>query len=283
MFPVVLITIPLSLLGTLFNSISFSYFIKRRSKRLGNRLLMFLNFTDMIVTVSGTITASLYYYLETHDEGQSKIVEKVYEALTVIFASALLGTAFATCLVSVTRALAMTFPFYRIKKRYIFVSAILFITLNTVRQIVFVASGHVPEVRAIRKCVGLIGVILLLVIIIVVLISNIVSVCKLQQSRDCKDTRSKVKRENQKQATITVTLLSVIFCVLNSLYITGYIVNATSGSDKDTLFYIYTVWVFIPFNSVLNPIVYISRKRGMRDFLTEKIRSFSKKEWMKDA
>ena len=279
MFHVVLASIPICVLGTIFNSICFSFFISRRNKKLGDKLLILLNILDIAVCISGTITASLYFYLISHQH--STHLDRSYWVFTVVFSTGLSGTGFATCLLSFTRTIAMCFPFYKINSKYILTSITLFLLVQTVRQIVFAVNDKSQEGKIIQKYVGIIGIIILLLIIISVLVSNTVSIVKLrantyQWNVKKMDTNMSILRSNCRHATITVISLSVVFCVLNSLYISGYIINLYLGKGAELPFYHYTVWLFIPLNSVLNPVVYFARKRGVRLFMSQKLRSFSR-------
>ncbi|KAL5250838.1 hypothetical protein ACHWQZ_G016546 [Mnemiopsis leidyi] len=279
MFHVVLASIPICILGTIFNSLCFSFFIRRRNKRLGDQLLLLLNILDISVCISGTITASLYFYLIAHRH--STHLDRSYWVFTVVFSTGLSGTAFATCLLSFTRTIAMCFPFYKINRRYILFSILLFLLLQTVRQIVFAVNDKSEQGKIIQKYVGIIGIILLLLIIVSVLVSNTVSIVKLRantyQWKVKKiDTSKSRLRSNRRHATVTVITLSVVFCILNSLYISGYMVNLHLGKGEELPFYHYTVWLFIPLNSVLNPVVYFARKRGVRSFMSRQLRSLSR-------
>jgi hypothetical protein len=97
--------------------------------------------------------------------------------------------------------------------------------------------------------------------------ASLISVIWLQKSftqRDCNDT---VKR----RAAITVAIITALFCVLNIAFVCVYSyevlktsVNAQAGQYSN---YFKISLITIPLNSVLNPAVYVVRKRELRDFV----------------
>ena len=170
-------------------------------------------------------------------------------------------------------------PFYRINTTYILVSGATFLLVQVARQTVFALSDSWSGGRRVQQWVGNMGVVILLLIIVSVLISNLVSICKLRTSQrrlSRASANQAALQANPRHATITVITLSVIFCVLNSMYIAGYLVNLELGDGDDLPLYHYAVWLFILLNSVLNPLVYFTRKRGVRLFVTQQLRSFSR-------
>ena len=287
MLNVVLASIPICVLGTVFNVLCFCYFVRRTSRKLAKRLLMFLNVLDIAVCLSGTISAALYYFYLSPQLSNSHL-DTSYWVVTVVFSTGLLGTAFATCLISCTRSIVMCFPFYKINDKCVLLSILLFLILQTVRQTVFAVADALPGGKDIQKWVGITGIVILILIIVSVLVSNLVCILKLRtcQSETNRAHRNSASRrashsgdiaaERARRATVTVITLSVIFCVLNSLYIGGYLLNLYVGQGKELPFYRYTVWLVIPLNSLLNPVVYFSRKKGVRSLLTQHLRSLSR-------
>ena len=93
--------------GLILNIVWFSYFVKKENKHLGNRLLMFLNSFDFCVCVSGTVMTVMWsYYLHLVNQGIEEAYNfyaEYYRRCNTIYKFCVECTAFATCLLSVTR------------------------------------------------------------------------------------------------------------------------------------------------------------------------------------
>ena len=94
--------------------------------------------------------------------------------------------------------------------------------------------------------------------------SNVISAIRLVKSKD--ETREGRITELNKKATITVLILSVLFCSFNLAYVTflafyGYSIifpygRVTYSVIAIDMFYRFAVFIAIPLNSALNPITY---------------------------
>ena len=106
-------------------------------------------------------------------------------------------------------------------------------------------------------------------ITLVVIISNLILVVCLVRS-----TGSKGCTHNTRHATVTVLILSVLFCCLNSIYVGTEVTNnaviMTWVNPDWTPFHHHIIefalWMALPLNSMLNPVVYFCRKESMRDY-----------------
>ena len=106
------------------------------------------------------------------------------------------------------------------------------------------------------------------VIIGVGLITSGISVYHLRTSN-----RTTEGWEQKYRATVTVAILTSLAFVCNLTYLTAYVWNVllpNSAKKPDAHYYhayFRVIIMTIPLNSMINPLVYVARKREMRKFL----------------
>ena len=114
-------------------------------------------------------------------------------------------------------------------------------------------------------------------VILTVLCATILAVYKLTRA-GLQGATENVSRNNRK-ATWTVVILSVLFLVFNSILFAdtwaiianpGGVIN--EGRSESLMFY--GLFLAIPFNSSINPIVYLTRRSDMRQFFKQEIQKF---------
>ena len=164
------------------------------------------------------------------------------------------GTAYTTCLLSVTRTIALCRPFYQVNKRAIIFATVTFLSCVTVKHTVLelmynmsngnsssteLNSSSTADQQSPRPCcytmyntsykqdnvniaqnINIVNNYLLLctmsLIILLVVISNIMSVIKLLKNKN--KLGNKRITEINKRATVTILILSVLFCLFNIVY-----------------------------------------------------------------
>lgn len=260
----------LCIVGTLANTISLIYFVQKKNKTNGDKLLMLLNSVDLLLCACAavdTICLSLY---QSEDDARY-----AYAFMTFLIPYILLvdGTAYVTCILSVTRAIGIALPFYQIQgKLLVIVGIIVFLVTELIQVISFVllllrsrAGGILgPYVR----------IAISLLVLLIVLCAMVVAVHKLTK----KDIRAGERlSQNNKKATFTVVILSGLFFVFNSVFL-GMCINLFShgnilNNDTQALILIYIgLFIAVPLNSSINPIIYLVRKRDMREFFVQNFR-----------
>ena len=109
-------------------------------------------------------------------------------------------------------------------------------------------------------------------IIVVVLSSLIAAYWLLRKTKS--DIRGR-KSESNRQATITILILSVTFCLVNATFISAGVMAfciRTDVFEDSTYLRTYREIVFTLaqcLNSAINPMIYLTRKKDMRKFLLE--------------
>ena len=191
-------------------------------------------------------------------------IRNVTESLYMIFVE---GTGFITFLLSVTRCLSVSLPWHNIKGLYVAILSILFVGYTMIREIAFWIilladnKSYHPTVHA-AFILGGIGM-----MIISVLIVNLISIRNILRDRNITEN----SRETSFQATVTVAILSAIFCLLNTFYFVSMVLHfyfVYSGTKLDYNFaFNFGIFYAVPINSALNPLVYIFRKQEMREYI----------------
>jgi hypothetical protein len=248
MIPSAMVTI----LGTISNATSLSYFltqIKLNNRRtsteaLNRRLFILLNILDILVCIS--LTALLIAVISSEN---MLIGICVYS----FFMFAIMSTSFITCLLTVIRAISITWPHYGLNTKAVFVSVVLYsLMILTLENIL-------------RKPCLVMELIVLISLFLVVVLSNTLCIVKLMRSKI-----ASWKRE----ATITVGILSILYCTLNI----GFLVDFGTSifkcnvyeycpKEREPYVEMINMFVLLPLNSACNPIVYFARNAEMRKFL----------------
>ena len=179
------------------------------------------------------------------------------------------GTGYATLLLSVTRCISMYSPFYRMKNRPIVHASIAFfvylLTKNTICIVCFEISHPICQKLSEEHLKFAIGC-EMMCIIFIVLVTNVVAVVKLHT------TPTKLGQEtpnSNRNVTITVVALSAVFCCLNLFKYSVVIAARVTTDFRFATLYNVAIYVAIPLNSALNPVVYIVRTSSMRRYAVD--------------
>ena len=250
------------MIGTLANLTSLLYFIKKKDKTIGDKLLMLLNSLDLLLCFIATIETAILSYLQGgKDRG---VITYATLAIAIPYFLLIDGTAYVTCLLSVTRAIGIVSPFYQIRGRLLVILGIIVFVVIEVLQLGFFWL-HYPRL------------LVSLMVLFTVLCVTILAVYKLTRA-DLQGATENVSRNNRK-ATWTVVILSSLFLVFNSILlgVTWFIF----ANPRSVLFELqsqpltfFGLFIAIPLNSSINPIVYLTRRSDMRQFFKQEFRKF---------
>ena len=254
------ISISICAIGTMTNMASLIYFIKKGEKSLGDKLLLTLNRVDLLLCITAAIVSS------------SMLLAPLYLTdLLVAYLCVVDGTSYATCLLSVTRAIGIASPFYKIRgKLLIAVGGTFFVVMELAASLVPNFCSHYDYVV---KDIATARIAITLAIILAVLCATAVSVYKLTKKDITQEETEGTARSNKK-ATWTVVILSTLFIVFNSINIgtTAHLfIHGIYGMDYKSPWFRFGTLIAIPLNSAINPIVYIVRKSDMRAFFIQKL------------
>ena len=262
------------IVGTPANLVSLIYFFKHDRTTMGSRLLILLNSFDLLVCISA-VGANVFYNLGIHASN----VETLYMAediFKVLFKVSTLCTGFTTCLLTITRSISVVKPFYEINQFRVATASLVHATIVAVMEILLLVLFETERVpwdifSKAQYIVLIVELVDLIVIFLLVVISNIFSVASLRKSQSIFAVNN---HAIAKQATITIFILSTLFCSLNLAFIVSLLCNSTKVSIPPTVSWI-AMWLALPLNSALNPLVYIWRKEPMRRYLMDKIKCCS--------
>ena len=276
-------SVVLCLFGTLANLASLVYFIKKEEKSIGDKMLMLLNSTDLLLCICATIITLLFSAQVLQEDYENFIYLFLIAGFSLVYILLIDGTAYATCLLSVTRGISIAFPFYKIKgKSLVIVGIIVFIIIELIGPVSSVASFFAYSGSSvILRCIMVSRMVTSLLIILVVVSATVVAVYKLTRKGILGSAES-VDRGNIK-ATWTVVILSTLFFVFNSILL-GFTMTGVVYAYDDELGLesfpftstFFGVFFAIPLNSTLNPIVYLTRRSDMRQFFKQSFPKLSR-------
>ena len=241
--------------GAIFNylALSFFYHISRSKEREGREtflssMLLILASLDLFACF---IAMGRYLSMTSALEGKNENLGFTLFT-TLLFLSADI-TAFLTCIMTVTRTIGLLKPRYVVNRKLVYFSIFVY-------NVVMVTSSGMfkrfPTEASLAKFLILVS------ILASVVMSNIVCIYNLRQTRT---TRWK------RRATVTVAILSLVFCVTNIGYIGfyGWFSFAKSNFEIPYIYRAVFMSSLLPFNSAINPIVLIMRTKKMKSYLQQ--------------
>lgn len=244
-----------STLGIITNTLSLSYFIVRERKGMVNRMFIALNLLDLLVCLSAI---------------PAVINSTVVPALIYLTFSR--GTAYVTCLLTVTRYLSMVCPFYVVQKRRMVAVSFGYFLLEVTWFTIAVSKTRTRQGRMEFELSPERYIPLLFICLTIpfVLIFNLLTCYLLYKLRD--PSRPAVCR-TKKNACITVTILATFFTVFTLAYTVRAAIHMVDllrgnaqqiGTDDFTVDHKLLTWLPLTLNSAINPLVYAIRKKEMR-------------------
>ena len=246
--------------GIVANSVSLSYFTKKQNKGLGNRLLILLNCCDLAVCVMYLPTRIL-----NHIPGRNDWIAWI---VNILFEVTVGCSAFSTCLVSVTRTIKVCRPFYSMNGISVGISFLLYFLCSLGNEVAFMI---VTEIIGPRMAFYLVQPSSRMVIIVVVAFSTVITACCLLKKSEIEENNAADKRH----ATVTIFILSTVFCLLNLPFIASFITNFFFILEPTIRIAGYirhlqiASHIALLLNSVVNPMIYLARKEEMRKFVSD--------------
>jgi hypothetical protein len=181
-------------------------------------------------------------------------------------------TGFLTCLISLTRTVKVCNPFFPMKGVWAAVSFLLFFLYSLTRESALyflVFQKPVENVEKIVKYYPALYALVTLFNMITVVLSSIVTAYWLLYKTRYKRKISK----NNRHATITVLILSAVFFMMNTIFVSAAIISFGFGIKVIKFSKSLHAFIEIVFslsqclNSTANPMIYLTRKKEMRKFV----------------
>ena len=264
----------IDVIGIAANSLSLSYFVKRQNKGLVNRLLMLLNACDLFVCVTNFATAVTYQMCLSKQCCSGKDdnwVKTSYNISRFFYAMSFDCTGFSTSLLSVTRTIKVCRPFYRIKGILTAASFIFYFICSSIKEFLCYVGGDSKIRLTLYIYYPLVFSLGTILSVTSVFVSSVVTANWLMEKSM---TRSDSMASNR-HATITILILSTVFCLLNAIFISAavleFCVKFKVVNETYTLFLYRDAGfsIAVNINSTVNPMIYLTRKKEMRQFLLE--------------
>ena len=252
-----LVSFLICLSGILSNAISLIYFVKRESSGLINILFILLNTFDLAVCISGSVTMTL--------EKSGFHGSPAYLVSKTVFSCSIQGTGFVTVLISTCRAIKIRRPFdHDIRGCTVatLVSLMCIVGFGVeISDAVVSENCHIETFNTFRDYKRCYYIVSLLLAVLIILMANVHTMGVLRKKR-----RESGNDFIESRPTVTITILSTLFCFISVLVLVHLVLLVVRV--KDDYITIYFFFYGIPLNSAINPIVYIVRNRKMQLFIT---------------
>ena len=239
------LSILIAIVGIASNALSLSYFVsviksnnrRRHGENCVTKLFATLNVFDLLVSISASLTLITYLAENWY----------CYHIFLRVMLISVNTTSYLTCLLATVRAIHLVFPLYAIEWKAVSISVAACIVISAPLQ--FIAPIYSFPI--------------LVCLFMIVVLVNAASLVKLYLSQSFHTETKDIKR----RATITVAIVSGIYCVLNI----GFLVSF--GASYEGFYYsleiprsfvFITTIILLPLNSACNPLVYLLRKEDMR-------------------
>ena len=273
--------------GLVTNLLSLTYFTRKPKRTMTTRIFLFLNTFDMLVCLVGTILV-----ISTKCSGHRSLCgfwSPLFSSTVSVMNICVETTAFATCLLSVTRTVSLFFPFYQINRNVCGIAVLIFTKQELARFFLslyffFVQKSSSNLFHDINKDFM---ILLLSTAIICSFVSSSLSAWKLLSNKKKRiipsiydNVRAQALNKNQK-ATITILIVCTLFCILNTVFIINLYLTKTRKSIETPsaaviFLHEFSLWLAVPLNSALNPAIYFIRKKEMRVFIKNILLNFNR-------
>ena len=221
-----------------------------------------LNLFDLLVSLTSAVEFILWYY-------PYKAVLGVFKTICMI---SVVMTGFLTCLIAVVRMIQLFFPLYIINWRAVNLSILLYSLMIAVLRALFLQKYFISDESHSAKVVRIVQFLILAGVYLIVVSVNVISLAKLYFSQSSHTETRDMKR----RATITVMIISVIFCICNIGSVVVYGAQALwSYYDSPIKLIDISYYILLPLNSACNPVVYFIRKKDMKTYLRHFLTKFA--------
>eukprot|EP00116_Pleurobrachia_bachei_P004623 sb/3464885/ len=281
-----------ALTGLFFNTVSIAYFFLLRMQSLGNRILLLLNSIDTLVCLFTFLEVTTRWLVYRSPEYITRNITpsyeaKVYSFMTFLILVRLTGelSALATCILTITRFLGVWKPFFFIREKAIAgavgVYIIIMLPCVTVRTYSYAQSYVTPPeppttdntefvFSVLRYTIFLFSVLLVAIttVLTIILLRRAHNTTVNQQRRlSLADPTADRVVQQTRRATITTVILAVSFLVWNSINGAMLVIHLHNKGLVTRETYHLVIWLALPLNSALNPLIYLCRMRKLRKFL----------------
>ena len=258
--------------GAFLNLLCLLFYIRYPSSSLGRRLLTVLCVADLCMCTTSAVTELTEALVFFNVIEKVDILTGAYLVMSSLVMVCYESTTFLTVTLSCTRTMSFFLPTVKHKGRLLASAVIAFHVQVVARETAFVLLTWVTEYKGVnnellREIHGRLDQICQMITfavtvlgVLLVLALTVVCVLRLQ----CATSKMRATTKNNRRATITVTIVSTLFCVLNLSYTTCGGLELVLGDGPK---WCIPISILFPvFNSMVNPVVFIVRNTRMRAY-----------------
>ena len=243
-----------SVVGLVINILSISYFITKESKGLANKLMICLNLSD-ILSVTTSIAYSVCILL-------IEISADLYNGtLTIImymlFNSFPIVSGCVTFAITLLRTIVIYNPFFQIRKRFFTICLVLTIVIFIILAQVlgywlFILPSHLHGYR--------LGGLIVAILSCLNIVMSAATIIILKKS-------SIEGHQERNYAAVTMVIISIIYFATSFPIL--LIVTTFSFELQNEYKSVFVFMAMLSLSCLLNPLVYIYRKRQIRSYAKE--------------
>ena len=233
---------------------------------------MLLNTLDLLFCLSSTLVLITGTFYATNN----LVLVISFSIFNFLFCVLLEGTAFITCTLTITRTISLWCPFYEIRKKSLVlaISGFFVYVFGKGSLYLFVYHTNHPAFDQIGQTYDSLGLISVSVMLACVTAATISSIVRLSRTSSVDLGWYRIT-ENNRDATVTVVILSGLFLMFNLGFVVVLALQV-SGCDPASGCLSRVVYEIgmqgIPVNSAINPLVYFFRNRKMLKYLKGAVR-----------
>ena len=278
--------------GTIANGISLSYFLKNQKDSLADKHLIALNINDLLICTLSPV-AMVYANEFTKSNGLKHNIFAITLKAAYDIPTLLIGNIFnflgllscsITAILSVTRTLALTKPFHLIQKRSVYlihcINTLFLLILLCCKLVLYTTEhsniekldGEAPGNSIAFYMITQVEYAFVLLTVGIVAVSSVLVVRSLHKPPE--NLTQHAGQIQNRQATVTILTLSVIFVITNSTWCVYWAIYSTilkTEWDKIDFFIMRMLGIFVTIymvtiNSIANPVIYIVKNSGLNDY-----------------
>ena len=254
--------------GLITNTVSLSFFVRRKYRNLGDKFLVYLNSMDLTVCVFLLLSTGLSFF--------GSIPGDYYMLYFSTFEMFIELAGLTTCLLCALRAISICMPLYQINKRKVYVcsSVIAAYVFGTKLYAIvgsYLGDGTLSDNSgAFAKSTYISAFVNAGLMLICPLIFSILSIRALKKQRPERAGGERQGTNSNVKATKMILILAALFLTFNStwmimmLYVFFAVKDHNDGNFDE---FGMLTFAIVSTNSVINPIVYMTRNMEMKTYV----------------
>ena len=282
------ISLTIACIGTITNSMSISFFLRRKNRNIGDRFLVFLNSLDITLCLYSLsamvlILLSIREIKENGSNNGSDNGSDVQFMYFNFFAMLVELSGLATCFLCALRCIAINWPLYQTSRSKVYISAaIVAVCIVTGKFVMFTPKlkekGIKDDADGVISFTEKASFVNVSVMILFVIGCSVISIRALKKIRPEGAAKGS---DGNKKATKMVLILSLLFVTFNLTWVIILTVriileyqerkDIIKEGDKDEGMLQMMTYIIMSINSASNPIVYMTRNEEMIKYVKQSL------------